>query len=186
MIISVKWLTKVSAILIGFLIFWHNIDGTIAFSTDNQAAVQGIKLKFGTPVLLQFVTEVSSESCKVSQVIDMEVSANVYKNGVIVIPKGLPAKGMMISGSHKNYAGEGGNLAIGNFYVIVNGSQRIDLDGIMRLEGEDRKESLVIGQCCPLGYLIRGKEACINKGQTFRTVLSKDEIIIPPDQFPKK
>ena len=172
-----RWFPKISAILFVFLLFWHNVDGTIVFSFDNQTAPPEIKLKFGTPVLLRFVNKITSENFKVGQVVDLEVSANVYKDGVVVIPEGLPAKGMIISSSGKHYAGEGGNLAVGNFYLFLNNSQRINLDGILRLEGEDKKESLVIGQCCFFGYLIKGKEAFINEGQTFRAILSRDEVI---------
>ncbi len=177
MIFSVKWFFKILIILFSLPLFWTSMEGSVAFSYENKTAEKEFKLTFGTPVLLRFTGQVTSESYREGEVIRMEVGANVYKDGVVVIPEGLPANGVIISGGSKRYAGEGGKLTIGNFYLVLNNSQRIRLDGIIRLEGKNKKASLVLGQCCPLGYLIKGEEANIEKGQTFRAVLKRDEIL---------
>jgi len=145
--------------------------------SEEQVEKKNVKIKFATPVLLRFIEGLSSENVEPGQIVKLEVEAPVYVDGILAIPEGTPAKGNIISVSAKNYAGEGGNLAVGNFYLVVNGSQRIDLDGIYRFEGKDKPHSLAIGHCCPLGFLIKGEDAQVKEEQTFRAVVSKDVVL---------
>lgn len=158
-------------LLIAILSSWNTI------SANEQITTKGLKIKFGTPVLLRFISDVSSKTTAPGQWIDLEVAAPISVDGIEVIPEGTPAKGFTISSNPNNYGGRGGLLSIGNFYLILGGSQRIRLDGIYRLGGADKPVSLAIGYCCFLGFLIKGEDACVKKGQRFKAVLQGDEFV---------
>ena len=148
-----------------------------ARASEGSENVTELKLDYGTAILLRFLSDVSSKEAKVGQLVNLQVDENVFKDGTLVIPKGTPARGQIINSMAKYHGGLGGQIVIANFYIILEQYQKIPLDGTYRIEGKEEKSSLVIGSCCLLGFLIKGKEAVINKGQTFKTVLARDLVI---------
>lgn len=175
--ICTKQIVIFPLIFLGLFLFWCDSIADYACASEELTNTRELKLDFGTPILLRFISKITSEQAKAGQMIDLEVEAPVYKDGVVVIAEGTPAKGNIIACNTKGYAGEGGNLVVANFYVVLENSQMIRLDGIYRLEGKDKPESVAIGQCCFFGYLIKGEEALVKEGQTFRAVLARDVII---------
>ena len=134
-------------------------------------------LEAGTPILLRFKVSVTSEGTRVGQMVGLEVAEDVYSNGRVVIRKGTPAEGQIIRCETRQYAGEPGVISIANFFVLPRNNEKIRLDGVLRIGGEDKPESRVLGYCCLFGYLIKGGSALIEEGQTVRTVLARDCII---------
>ena len=106
------------------------------------------------------MTEIKSEEAKVGQLVNLEVAEDVYGDEFLAIPAGTPATGQIIRCEARHYSGIGGELAITNFYIVPRKSEKIRLDGIFRVEGKDRTESVVIGRCCFFGYLIKGPGPC--------------------------
>lgn len=175
--ICTKQIVIFPLVFLGLFLFWCDPILDYACASEELTNTRELKLDFGTPILLRFISKITSKQAKAGQMVDLEVEVPVFKDGVVAIAKGTPAKGTIIACNTKGYAGEGGNLAIANFYVVLENSQMIRLDGIYRLEGKDKPESVVIGQCCLLGYLIKGEEALVKEDQTFRAVLARDVII---------
>jgi hypothetical protein len=170
---------KISFLLIvlSFFLFFHTSIPDYGCAFERTTRTTEIELNYGTPVLLRFIAPITSSNAKVGQTVDLEVDEPVFSNGTMVIAEGTPAKGQIISCKAKTYAGEGGDLVIGNFYLLLENYQRIKLDGIYRIEGTDKRESLALGQVCLFGYLMKGEEALVREGQTFRTAVAWDVII---------
>ena len=134
-------------------------------------------LPAGTPVLLRFKASVASEGTRVGQMVVLEVAEDVWRHGTVVIRKGTPAEGQVIRCQVEQYAGEPGEIVIANFFILPSTKEKIRLSGVLRLQGKDKPESRALGYCCPLGYLMRGGGALIEKGEIVRTVLARDCVI---------
>jgi len=184
--LTIGWKTmfsfKTSAVFLlvmaGMLFWWNTVSATEPVPENAQVPGKGLTIKFGTPVMLRFVSDVSTKTVAQGQFIDLEVDAAVHVDGIEVIPAGTPAKGFLISSKSKDYGGIGGRLAIGNFYLMLRDSNRIQLDGMYRLEGADNRTSLFFGYyCCVLGLLVKGDEAIVKEGQTVRAVVPRDVLL---------
>jgi hypothetical protein len=126
-----------------------------------------VQLKSGTPVSMETLSVIKSNSVSVGQIIDFRIKHDIEADGKVVIPAGSLAKGQVVRAQIAKGLGKQGFIEIQIKSVkAVDGQQIYLTGGNMYQEGEDRQTmAIVLGLVvCILFLTMKGKEAQINPG----------------------
>lgn len=146
-----------------------------------EPATAGPVLRRGTPVPMQTVQPLSSKRALQGQRFDLEVSAEVRVDGMLVIPKGARGVGEVSRVVEKGMMGKPGKLEVRVMYVEVGGT-RIRLEGKVRDKGASGAGGVVIA--APLigmsAAFVHGKSAVIPAGSAVEGFVYQDVPLAPP------
>ncbi|KAB2854531.1 MAG: hypothetical protein F9K41_11055 [Sphingopyxis terrae] len=118
-------------------------------------------------VILTPDTEASSKKLREGDVVPMHSMFDVMHNGVVVIPKGSRANGMVTWRTGKGAFGKSAKMEIGFKELIMLGGQKVALSGSHRQEGQGNTGAAV-GAAVAVGVFgafVTGKSAIIPVGQ---------------------
>ena len=135
-------------------------------------------LRVGTEVPLVLSEELSTKNkqLKTGQRFQMEVSAAVLVQGVVVIPSGSPAVGEITEVRNKGMWGKSGHFSARVLYVIVNGRQ-IRLSGSFEKKGTSGGVGAVAVSAivfAPAGFFMTGKSAILPIGTPVKAFVDED------------
>lgn len=133
-------------------------------------------LKAGTPVMLELITNVSSNKSHVGDIVDFRVTNDVKVKGDVVIPAGSIARGQVTYASKSNFIGIPGEVSVTvRSVTAVDGSQiPLSSAGISN-EGNDKMViSIVLTVLCILGLAIRGEKGRLVSGTPISASVATD------------
>lgn len=154
----------------------------------------------GTPVMLEFMDEVSSKTAKKGDKIALRVYTDVVMNGKTLIKQDAPAEGVVTKVHKRRSFGRQGELRIRLTSVTDSSGARVPLDPYTsgdRFKAEGPAASgaaaLVLGPVgLVAGAFIKGKEVTIDKGTRIQAQVAggandekKDEKVEMPPLEPK-
>ena len=151
----------------------------MSFTTANDSNV--VTLKSGTPVTLELITSLNSNKAKSGQMVEFRVISDVKAEGVVVIPAGSIAKGLVIEAEKSGILGQPGELRVAIKNVTAIDGTNVALFGNeFNEEGKDKLIVSVVGTLlCLFPLFIKGGKAEMPAGtQMQATVLSSTEISI--------
>ena len=145
-------------------------------------------LRVGTEVPLVLSEELSTKNkqLKTGQRFQMEVSAAVLVQGVVVIPVGSPAVGEITEARNKGMWGKSGKFSARVLYVIVNGRQ-IRLTGSFDQKGTAGGVGAVAVSAivfAPAGFFMTGKSAVLPIGSPVKSFVDEDVPLAMEAQAP--
>lgn len=134
-------------------------------------------LRAGTPISLTMAEEITTKKklAKVGQRFQLEVSAPIEVNGVVVIPSGAPAWGELVSVRNKGMWGKSGKLEAKLLYARVNGRQ-IRLSGTFDDKGVTGTAAVVgaIALIPIAGFFTTGTSAVLPMGGPVKGFIDED------------
>lgn len=134
-------------------------------------------LRAGTPISLTMAEEITTKKklAKVGQRFQLEVSAPIEVNGVVVIPSGTPAWGELVSVRNKGMWGKSGKLEAKLLYARVNGRQ-IRLSGAFDDKGVTGTAAVVgaIALIPIAGFFTTGTSAVLPMGGPVKGFIDED------------
>ncbi len=162
---------KVLKSVTGFLVFIMVSEFILMYPFGNVIAEdvkeeEVVKLKVGTPLILKLSETVSSENRNAGDMVQFYVAEDVIVDDKVVIKRGAPARGEVLTTKKKEFAGQKGEVTLGIHDVEAVDGQRVRLRSTKQGEGEGKMAmsialSVVV---CPLFLLMKGKEAVIPEG----------------------
>jgi hypothetical protein len=126
-----------------------------------------ITLTNQTPVRVKLGRSVSSASAHSGEEVNFEVVQDVVVSGLIVIPKGAPAVGVVTEAEPKRRMGRGGKLSISVNYVRLGENQKVALHSYQDDKGADQKVGMVIP-------LMHGKDITLAQDTEMTAYVSGD------------
>lgn len=139
----------------------------LMLSLNAMSSGKPVTLEAGTPVILETVETISSETCAIGDIIAFRVRHDVYVDDDIVIKEGTIAKGQLVYMEEAKALGKPGYVEIELKEVPAVDGQMVSLvGGDLKNEGEDRLVlSLVLGiVVCLLFLILKGEEAIVPAG----------------------
>ncbi len=134
-------------------------------------------LRAGTPISLTMAEEITTKKklAKVGQRFQLEVSAPIEVNGVVVVPSGTPAWGELVSVRNKGMWGKSGKLEAKLLYARVNGRQ-IRLSGTFDDKGVTGTAAVVgaIALIPIAGFFTTGTSAVLPMGGPVKGFIDED------------
>ncbi len=117
-------------------------------------------LPANTPLTVAALTNISSKTTNVGDVLAFSVAGDVVENGLLAIPRGTPVKAIMIWKTPRAILGKSGKFEI-EFKSISLSGRKYALSGKHRQEG---KGNIVGALLVPI--LVTGRSALMVSGQT--------------------
>jgi hypothetical protein len=104
----------------------------LLFAQDTAPAAQVLPAK--SPVLLEFVSGISSKTAMKGDMVSFVLAEDVRINDALIVSKGTPAVGEVIHAQKSGFGGRGGELIIAARQIQL-GEQRIALRSLKPLAG---------------------------------------------------
>lgn len=146
-----------------------------------SANAREVKIPAGTIVVVQTLRAISSETASADELVELQMAADVFVQGVRVIAAGAPASGAIEELQSSEMLGQEGRIA-----VSINSAQAVDgtntpLTGRLSSRGRDEMTGTVVGAMfCPLFLLNKGGEASIASGAQGRGIVIGETYINVP------
>ena len=131
-------------------------------STGQASSTGEVKVALKTPVRLTVEEALSSKSAKAGDTFKLVVTDDVAIDGHVVIAKGAPATGRIITAEKKSLATHNGTLEVAIDSVKAVDGQTVALDGHLSAGGGG------------VGFAHMGKEADIKQGQAINAVVAAE------------
>lgn len=129
-------------------------------SSSGSGAANFLILRDSTPVSMKLEKSLSSANAQVGDEVKFEVSENVVVDGLLVIPKGATALGVINEAEPKKALGRGGKLGV----LIRSVRLADDEQLVLRSGDESRGSSSATGKVIPV---MHGKDITLPKGMDF-------------------
>lgn len=140
------------------------IGGTM---TPNVSATNARVLAAGTIVAVSPLSEITSKRVEVGQAYKFTVVNDVVENGVVVIPRGSIATGLIKWKTGRAIGGKSGKFEVAFQSVEANG-RTFPLMGIHRQEGRGNTVGALLGS-----ILITGRSAVMLPGQIVNSMIAQ-------------
>jgi hypothetical protein len=124
-------------------------------------------LPAGTLVSLSPLQEISSKRMREGQRFDFMVVEDVAENGVVVIPRGSRATGVITAQTGRAIGGKSGKFDI-SFESVIANNVRFPLTGVTRREGNGNTVGALFGL-----IFISGRSATLLPGQVVTAMTSE-------------
>jgi hypothetical protein len=131
-------------------------------SAGPASSTGGVKIALKTPVRLSVEEPLSSKSAKAGDTFKLVVTDDVAIDGHVVIAKGAPATGRIITAEKKSLATHNGTLEVAIDSVKAVDGQTVALDGHLSAGGGG------------VGFAHFGKEADIKQGEIINAVVAAE------------
>jgi hypothetical protein len=157
---------KVSVILLTLLCRPQSATAVNRVAQDGAAQSQGVALPDGTEFTVATTADISSKTVKGGDQLSFQVDEDVTLDGRVLIAKGTPAKGSVVSAVRSARFGEGGWLGIRVESTTAVDGTEVKIRATKSREGDDKfvstaALSMLVG---PVAFLRRGDEAFIKAG----------------------
>ena len=149
--------------------------------TSMSSSAREVKVPAGTIVVVQTLRAISSETASADELVELQVAADVFVQGIRMIAAGAPASGSIDELQSSEMLGQEGRTA-----VSINSAQAVDgtnipLTGRLSSRGGDEMTATVVGAIfCPLFLLNKGGEASIASGAQGRGIVIGEAYINVP------
>jgi hypothetical protein len=126
-----------------------------------------VSVPSGTPIEARVIEDIDPASINVGDIIFLAVDKNVVIKGRTVIRKDARILAEVREARKNTYLGQPDRIALAFRTVTAVDEQEIAVSGTTRSEGDDKTIAAVgLGIfCCPLFFLMKGKETVINAGR---------------------
>ena len=124
------------------------------------------QLADGTSVRLSLGESLSSGTAQSGQVVHLEVEDDIRSGNAVVIPRGTPAEGHVVTAQPKQRMGRGGRLDLALDYVHLSDGTNLKLRASASHQGADKSGAVIAGTLLvsPLFLLMRGKDVNLPAG----------------------
>ena len=145
----------------------------------NLKAQNTTVLQEGEIVNVKLSETIDGKTAKAGDQIEFEVLDSIIADSIVVIERGAPVKGRILSIKEPKLAGLQGELEISIDYTVAIDGQNIRLQSVQELEGKSKTNEVVVAALVlhPLFLLFKGKEAIIEKGTVFSAYIDEDYTI---------
>lgn len=143
------------------------------------AQSKSVVIKAGTPVELQSVKTVLARDVEVGDNVKFSVVSDVKSNGVVLIPAGSMADGVVTEAKKSSLAGTKGRLSVDVKSVTLADGTKVPLSGTARVYGKNRTPVAVITALFVwLCIFIPGTKAVMPEGyDVTATVMSNTDVV---------
>lgn len=124
-----------------------------------------LKIEIKTPVRLSVDETVSSKTAKAGDTFTLAVADQVSINGHVVVAKGAPATGRIITAEKKSFATHNGKLEVAVDSVRAVDGHNVPVEGRLEVGGGG------------VGFGRTGKDAQIEKGQIINAVVAAETTV---------
>jgi len=130
----------------------------------------------GTPINVVTVKEVTTKDAKPNDPVEFTVAEDLVINGQVIVRKGTPAVGSVITAQKRGYMGKSGKLAVQVESTTTSDGQRLKLRAAKGREGDDKTMSTVwLSAISPAFLIRRGSEARIEPGMVVTVYVAEEK-----------
>jgi hypothetical protein len=152
---------------------------TLLFSQTfaaRQSTSGTLKIPDGTIVRLSLLDALSSETNKVDDPVNLEVTEDVKVGDVVALPRGVAARGHVVEVEPKKRLGRAGKLDFTVDYVKAPDGSNLRLRASSARKGQDKSGTVIVGTVLLSGLflLMHGKDVEIPKGTAFNAYVDGD------------
>lgn len=146
---------------------------------------QGMFLPEGTPIPLRTLQQLSSQTSRVGDRFDLEVTDDIHLNGRTVIPAGTKAAGEVTRAEKKGMFGKSGKLETRVLYIKL-GDRQLRVRGSKDDKGSSGTAATVATLLFvwPAAFFVTGKSAVLPPGTTTTTYLEQNLPLVFADSPP--
>jgi len=149
----------------------------IALSAPPSAS--DFTLRNGTPIHLRLGKTISSANSHVGDVVDLKVAEEVTVDGLLVIPEGAVAIGLVTDAEPKKRMGHGGKLALSINFVRLKDDEKAAVRFFQESTGSNNSTGAVL-------TLASGKDVVFTQGTEFTAYVDGDmQLKKQPFQAPR-
>lgn len=130
-----------------------------------------VMVRAGTMVAMTPMAEIASSKVKVGDSFEFTVVSDVVENGVVAVPRGSKALGLIKWKTGKAIGGKSGKFEVEFKQLNVNGKV-IPLSGIHRQEGKGNTVGALFGS-----MWISGRSAIMTPGQVVNAMVAENTAI---------
>lgn len=147
------------------------------------APSKGFVLEDGTAVTLRLGRRLSSADAHAGDRVDFEVTEELNINRIVVIPKGSPASGTVVTAHKKRRMGRAGKVDVNIDSVQLADGEKATLRAVKESQGGSHTgimvggmvaTSLIVWPVAPVFLLMHGKDVTIPKGTEVTAFISGD------------
>src|SRR6266404_8402880 len=124
-------------------------------------------LRNGTPIHLRLGKTISSATAHVGEVVDLKVVEEVTVDGLLVIPEGAVAIGLVTDAEPKKRMGHGGKLALSINFVRLKDDEKAAVRSFQESTGSNNSTGAVLP-------LASGKDVVFTQGTEFTAYVDGD------------
>src|ERR1700687_1736002 len=124
-------------------------------------------LRSGTPIHLKLGKTISSATAHVGDVVDLKVVEEVSVDGLLVIPEGAAAIGLVTDAEPKKRMGHGGKLALSINFVRLKDDEKAAVRSFQESTGSNNSTGAVLP-------LASGKDVMFTQGTEFTAYVDGD------------
>lgn len=154
--------------------------GFMSLPVSVMAQVQTAVIKAGTVVNLQAMSTVYARDVEIGDNVKFKVTQDVKSGGMVLIPAGTLADGIVSTAQKSSVAGTKGRLSIDLKSLILSDGTQVPLNGVVRVTGKNRTPlAVVLGVFVWPCIFIPGTKAVMTEGyDTTATVVANTEVPI--------
>jgi hypothetical protein len=130
-----------------------------------------VMVRAGTMITVTPMAEIASSKVKVGDNFEFTVVNDVVENGVVAVPRGAKALGMIKWKTGKAIGGKSGKFEIQFKQLTVNG-KTVPLSGVHRQEGKGNTVGALFGS-----MWISGRSAIMTPGQIVNAMVAENTTI---------
>lgn len=145
--------------------------GVAQVAGSATASAAPVMVRAGTMVAMTPMTEIASSKVKVGDSFEFTVVNDVVENGVVAVPRGAKALGMIKWKTGKAIGGKSGKFEIAFKQLTVNGKV-VPLSGVHRQEGKGNTVGALFGS-----MWISGRSAIMTPGQVVNAMVAENTVI---------
>nr|WP_314443185.1 hypothetical protein [uncultured Sphingomonas sp.] len=143
----------------------------VAGSSSAMTSTAPVMVRAGTMVAMTPMAEIASSKVKVGDSFEFTVVNDVVENGVVAVPRGSKALGLVKWKTGKAIGGKSGKFEIEFKQLNVNGKV-VPLSGIHRQEGKGNTVGALFGS-----MWISGRSAIMTPGQVVNAMIAENTVI---------
>jgi hypothetical protein len=150
-----------------------------------------VLLPADTDIHLQLAETISSHTAKAGEIVRFRTVGDTTINGVLVIPDGTAAEGIVIDAKPKGHLGRAGHLDIGIKFLRMGHGVRVPLDGDSDQDGQGHgtRTGVAVGAAsalflpaAPFFLLMHGADVVLTEGTPVTAFVDHDTPVpLPAD-----
>jgi hypothetical protein len=142
-----------------------------AGNASTMTSTAPVMVRAGTMIAMTPMAEIASSKVKVGDSFEFTVVNDVVENGLVAVPRGAKALGMIKWKTGKAIGGKSGKFEIQFKQLNVNGKV-VPLSGVHRQEGKGNTVGALFGS-----MWISGRSAIMTPGQVVNAMVAENTMI---------